>query len=143
MILVSACLMGENCKYSGGNNASPQLIAYLQDKEYVMVCPEQLGGLPTPRLSSEIVNGRVMNTAGEDVHEAFLKGAEKTLEIAVKHQCELCILQDRSPSCGVGRVYDGTFQKRLIEGDGITAQRLKEHGFKVIGSEEFIALIGK
>lgn len=138
MILVSACLLGENCKYSGGNNACFELIEYLKDKEYISVCPEVMGGLPTPRACSERVKDRVMNNAGEDVTEAFRLGAEKTLAVAQEKQCELCILQVRSPSCGAGIIYDGTFSGRLVEGNGLTAQLLMDHGFKVISSEAFV-----
>lgn len=138
MILVSACLLGENCKYSGGNNACVELIEYLKDKEYISVCPEVMGGLPTPRACSERVKDRVMNNAGEDVTKAFCLGAEKALAAAQEHHCELCILQVRSPSCGAGIIYDGTFSGRLVEGNGLTAQLLIDHGFKVISSEQFV-----
>lgn len=138
MILVSACLLGENCKYSGGNNACNEIIEYLKGKEYISVCPEVMGGLLTPRACSERLNGRIMNNEGEDVTEAFRLGAEKTLAVAQENQCELCILQVRSPSCGAGIIYDGTFSGRLVEGNGLTAQLLMDHGFKVISSEQFV-----
>lgn len=141
MILVSACLLGENCKYSGGNNANKVIIDYLKDKEYVSVCPEVLGGLPTPRACSERVGKCVMNKLGEDVSEAFMLGAEKALAIAQKNHCELCILQVRSPSCGVGKIYDGTFSGRLIDGNGVCAELLMAHGFKVINSEAFVSAL--
>lgn len=138
MILVSACLLGENCKYSGGNNACNEIIEYLKGKEYISVCPEVMGGLLTPRACSERLNGRIMNNEGEDVTEAFRLGAEKTLAVAQENQCELCILQVRSPSCGAGIIYDGTFSGRLVEGNGLTTQLLMDHGFKVISSEQFV-----
>lgn len=137
MILVSACLLGENCKYSGGNNANALLIDYLKDKEYISVCPEVMGGLPTPRACCERVKDRVINNLGEDVTEAFIEGAKQTLAVAQANKCTLCILQVRSPSCGAGRIYDGTFSGRVIEGNGITAQYLLDHGFNVISSEAF------
>lgn len=143
MILVSACLLGENCKYSGGNNACIEIIEYLKDKEYISVCPEVMGGLPTPRACSERVKDRIMNTAGEDVTEAFCMGAEKTLAVAKEQQCELCILQVRSPSCGAGMIYDGTFTGRIIEGNGLTAQLLIDHNFNVISSEAFVKSLKK
>lgn len=138
MILVSACLLGENCKYSGGNNACKEIIEYLKDKEFISVCPEVMGGLSIPRACAERVNEKIMNNLGEDVSEAFQRGAEKTLAIALDKKCELCILQVRSPSCGAGIIYDGTFSGRLAEGNGLTAQLLMDHGFKVISSEAFV-----
>ena len=143
MILVSACLLGENCKYNGGNNACQEIIVYLKDKEYISVCPEVLGGLPTPRPCAERVGCRIMNNAGEDVTEAFCIGAEKTLAAAKENHCELCILQVRSPSCGAGIIYDGTFSGRLVEGNGLTAQLLMDHGFKVISSELYVQVLNE
>ncbi len=137
MILVSACLLGKNCKYSGGNNADALLIDYLKDKEYISVCPEVMGGLPTPRACCERVKDRVINNLGENVTEAFIKGAKQTLALAEEYKCTLCILQVRSPSCGTGSIYDGTFSGRIIEGNGITAEYLLNHGFNVISSEAF------
>ena len=108
-ILVSACLLGENCKYDGGNNRNEKVLEYIKGHDVVPVCPEQLGGLPTPRPCSEIVNGIVINTKGESVDAEFRQGAERALEIAEAEHIDLAILQSRSPSCGVNQIYDGTF----------------------------------
>lgn len=136
MILVSACLLGENCKYSGGNNYNEDVVRYLENKEYLPVCPEMAGGLKSPRAPAEIQNGRVVDEEGKDVNEAFLKGAEITLALAKGHQAELCILKANSPSCGCGTIYDGTFTHKQIPGNGITASLLLENGFSVITEED-------
>ena len=132
-LLVSACLLGENCKYSGGNNYSPAVEALRERFELVPVCPEQLGGLPTPRVPSERVGGRVLNREGADVTEAFRRGAEKALEIARTQGVRRAVLQERSPSCGCRTVYDGTFSGVLIPGDGVTTELLRENGIEVTG----------
>lgn len=131
-IAVSACLLGENCKYNGGNNYNEKLAEFLKGHEVVGVCPEVLGGLPTPRLSSEIVDGVVRHKNGTSVDEEFRKGAEDSLKIVKEFGAELVILQSRSPSCGVGTIYDGTFSKTLISGDGIFVRLLKENGIRVM-----------
>ena len=132
-VLISACLLGENCKYSGGNNRNETVLAWLREQghEAVPVCPEQLGGLPTPRPSSERVGDRVLTRTGEDVTEAFRLGAERALDIARAHGVRRALLQERSPSCGSGAVYDGTFSGRLVPGQGVTARLLEEHGIAV------------
>lgn len=135
-IMVSACLLGENCKYNGGNNLSPELIRLLEGHTVIPVCPEVLGGLPTPRIPAEIVNGKVINRNGESVDEAFRKGAEKALETAKREKPDLIILQSRSPSCGVKEIYDGTFSGRKIPGQGIFAELLEKAGFNVIDVED-------
>ena len=131
-IAVSACLLGENCKYNGGNNYNEKLAEFLKGHEVVGVCPEVLGGLPTPRLSSEIVDGVVRHKDRTSVDEEFRKGAEDSLEIVKEFGAELVILQSRSPSCGVGTIYDGTFSKTLISGDGVFVQLLKKNGICVM-----------
>ena len=131
-IAVSACLLGENCKYNGGNNYNEKLAKFLEGHEVIGVCPEVLGGLPTPRLSSEIVDGVVRHKNGTSVDEEFRRGAEIALEIVQKAGAELVILQSRSPSCGVGTIYDGTFSKTLIPGDGVFVKLLKENGIRVM-----------
>ena len=135
-ILVSACLLGENCKYNGGNNRNEKLLRLLSGHTVIPVCPEVLGGLPTPRIPAEIVNGRVTNREGDSMDEAFRSGAEKALEIARKEQPDLIILQSRSPSCGVKQRYDGSFTGTLMEGAGVTAQLLMENGFRCIDVED-------
>ena len=135
-IMVSACLLGENCKYNGENNLSPELIRLLEGHTVIPVCPEVLGGLPTPRIPAEIVNGKVINRNGESVDEAFRKGAEKALETAKREKPDLIILQSRSPSCGVREIYDGTFSGRKIPGQGIFAELLTKAGFIVLDVED-------
>ena len=130
-LLVSACLLGEDCKYSGGNNYSSAVDALRERFELVPVCPEQLGGLPTPRVPSERVGDRVLTRDGADVTDAFRLGAEKALEAALSQGITRAVLQERSPSCGCGAVYDGTFSGTLVPGQGVTAQMLREHGIAV------------
>lgn len=134
-VLVSACLLGVNCKYSGGNNYSEKLMEYLKDKVVIAVCPEVLGGLPTPRVPSEIVDGVVMNREGECVDRAFRLGAERIMQAIEHTRIDLAILQSRSPSCGVGTVYDGTFSGRLTDGMGVFAQRLRDAGIPAVTVE--------
>lgn len=135
-ILVSACLAGENCKYSGGNNYSEKLMKFLEGHEVVTVCPEVLGGLPTPRVPSEIVRGVVTNREGIVVDREFRLGAEKAMKIALREKVDLAILQSRSPSCGPKEIYDGSFSKRLVPGMGVFARLLKENGVKILDIED-------
>ena len=135
-IMVSACLLGENCKYNGGNNLRPELLQLLSGHSVIPVCPEVLGGLPVPRVPAEIVNGTVMNREGDCVDAAFRLGAEKALELAKQEQPDLIILQSRSPSCGVKQVYDGTFSGTLIPGEGVFAQLARQAGFQVADAED-------
>ena len=135
-IMVSACLAGENCKYNGGNNRNEKVLQLMQSKEVITVCPEQLGGLPTPRIPAEIREGLITARDGRIVDSEFRFGAEKCLEIARQEQPDLIILQSRSPSCGVKQRYDGTFTGTLVEGAGVTAQLLMDSGFRVIDVED-------
>ncbi len=136
-ILVSACLLGDNCKYNGGNNQNDELIDFLKNYEVIKVCPEVMGGLSIPRLSSEIKNGRVINTDNIDVTEYFKIGAEKTLEIAKKNNIKYAILKSNSPSCGCGKIYDGTFSHTLIDGNGITADLLSKNGIIILNENNY------
>ena len=129
-ILVSACLLGENCKYSGGNNYSEKAAAFVQGHEVIPVCPEVLGGLSVPRTPAEIVNGEVVTKDGVSVDAAFRAGAARALAIAKENGVELAILQPRSPSCGAAEVYDGTFTGRKIPGQGVFAALLRENGIR-------------
>ena len=138
-IMVSACLLGENCKYNGGNNLNPELLRLLSGHTVIPVCPEVLGGLPVPRIPAEIAGGTVINREGISVDAAFRRGAEKALEIAAAEQPDLIILQPRSPSCGAKQVYDGSFSGRLIPGSGVTAALLIENGFRVVDVEDLLA----
>ena len=137
--LVSACLLGVNCKYSGGNNECRKLIDFLANQEYVSVCPEVLGGMPTPRACAEIKGGRVTTFDNVDVSEAFYQGAKAALEVAQKEHIDLAILQSRSPSCGKGQRYSGNFDGILIKGNGIFVQMLEQDGIAVMDVEEFLA----
>ena len=135
-IMVSACLLGENCKYSGGNNRSEKVLAFIRGHEVFPVCPEVMGGLPTPRTPAEIVQDTVINKAGINVDQAYRLGAQKALEIAKRERIDMAILQPRSPSCGAKEIYDGTFSGRRIPGMGVTAALLKENGFCVVDADE-------
>ena len=137
-IMVSACLLGENCKYNGGNNREPEILRMLSGHTVIPVCPEVLGGLPVPRVPAEIVNGTVMNREGISVDAAFRAGAEKALDIAKREQPDLIILQSRSPSCGVNEIYDGTFSGTRIPGRGVFADLALRAGFKVIDAEDVL-----
>ena len=134
--MVSACLTGENCKYNGGNNRNEKVLQMMAEHEVITVCPEQMGGLPTPRVPSEIKDGVVTAKDGRMVDKEFRAGAAKCLEIAMREQPDLIVLQSRSPSCGVKQRYDGTFTGTLVDGSGVTAQLLMKHGFRCIDVEE-------
>ena len=145
MILISACLAGENVKYSGGNNAVPWLCQWIaQHREQVLlVCPEVMGGLPVPRLPAEIQRHganpkgcRVVNKVGDDVTEQFRIGAEKVLALVKAHHITAAILKESSPSCGSSTVYNGTFSGIKIPGSGVTASLLMENGVKVISEKD-------
>ena len=135
-IMVSACLTGENCKYNGGNNRNEKVLQLMAGNEVIAVCPEQIGGLPTPRIPSEICNGVVTAKDGRIVDREFRSGAAGCLEIAISEQPDLIVLQSRSPSCGVKQRYDGTFSGKLVNKPGVTAELLIENGFRVIDVEE-------
>lgn len=137
-IAVSACLLGINYKYNGGNNYSEKLEKLLEKHEVIPICPEVLGGLPIPRDPSEIVNGEVLTDKGKSVDKEFRNGAKKTLEIVKESGAELVVLQSRSPSCGLGKIYDGSFTGGLVEGDGVFVKLLKDEGIKVVDVGDFI-----
>ena len=134
--VVSACLLGDNCKYNGGNNYNENVCKFLSNKEYIKVCPECLGGLSIPRLPSEIIGDKVINSSNIDVTLNYKKGAEETLKICQNENINCAIMKSRSPSCGCGKIYDGTFSKKLVDGDGITVRLLKEHEIKVLSEED-------
>ncbi|MBP3427256.1 MAG: DUF523 domain-containing protein [Clostridia bacterium] len=137
-ILVSACLLGENCKYSGGNNRNERVLEYVKGHEVIPICPEVMGGLSTPRPPAEIVDGVVINKEGVNVDLEYRLGAQRALEIALREGAEAAILQSRSPSCGVREIYDGTFSGARIPGMGVTARLLKEHGIRVLDARELL-----
>ncbi|NLU49975.1 MAG: DUF523 domain-containing protein [Syntrophomonadaceae bacterium] len=149
MILVSACLCGHNCTYRGDNHHHPLFARLCREGRAIPVCPEQLGGLPTPRPPSEILNGdgydvlkdvaRVVNSEGSDVSRFFVKGAVATLDVARRVGACRAVLKARSPSCGSGKIYDGTFSGRLRPGDGVTTALLRQHGIEVCSDEEYLA----
>jgi len=132
-ILVSACLLGENCKYNGGNNKNDEVIRLGEKHTLIPVCPEVMAGLSIPRPPCEIRGERVVRKDGIDVTEEFFDGAEKTLYVAEETGCQIAVLKERSPSCGFGKIYDGSFSGRLIEGNGVTAQLLYDHGITLLG----------
>ncbi len=140
-VLVSACLVGKNCKYNGKNNKNSAIIDFLQDKEVFLVCPEVMGGLSIPRLKSEIkkINQQsfVYNEKNEDVTNNFLLGANKALQVAIDHQIDFAILKQKSPSCGCGKIYNGEFNQTVIEGYGLFAHLLKEHNIHILTEEDF------
>ena len=139
-IMVSACLTGENCKYNGGNNRNEKVLQLMEENEVVVICPEQMGGLPTPRVPSEIRDGVVTARDGRVVDKEFRAGAAKCLEIAMREQPDLIVMQSRSPSCGVKQRYDGTFTGRLVGAPGVTAQLLMENGFRCMDVEDLAAI---
>ena len=134
--MVSACLAGENCKYNGGNNRNEKVLQLMEENDVILVCPEQMGGLPTPRVPSEVRDGVVTARDGRIVDKEFRAGATRCLEIAMRERPDLIVMQSRSPSCGVRQRYDGTFTGTLVDGAGVTAQLLMEKGFRCIDVEE-------
>lgn len=135
-VLVSACLLGEKCRYDGQSKPDKRVINALKGCLYAPVCPEVLGGLPTPRKPSEIKNGRVIMCDGTDVTAQYKTGAQAALEIAQKMGCTVAVMKSRSPSCGKGIIYDGTYTKTLTKGDGICAELLMANGISVIDETE-------
>ena len=137
-IVVSACLLGENCKYNGKNNYNTKVAAFLEGHEVTAVCPEVLGGLSVPRKPAEIVNGAVMTEERISVDREFRQGAAIALKQAMDSRADMAILQSRSPSCGVHQVYDGSFSGKLADGQGIFAQMLQNAGIKVVDAEDIV-----
>ena len=135
MKLCSACLLGIKCRYDGKSKSDEKVIELSKKEVLIPVCPEQLGGLPTPREPSEQKGNNVITQSGKDVTESFLRGAEEVLKLAKLLNIKEGILKQKSPSCGCGKIYDGTFSKNLIKGDGITTALLKRNGIKVITEE--------
>lgn len=141
-ILISACLLGVNCKYNGNNNNVPGIIEQMKNVILIPVCPEQLGGLTTPRLPAEIIGETsVVNKEGFDVTQQFEVGARETLKLAKMYNYEYAILKERSPSCGSNQIYDGSFQGKVKQGEGVTASLLKQNGNKVYSEENYEKLI--
>ena len=135
-ILVSACLLGRNCKYNGGNNYCPKVAAFVQDKDVIPVCPEELAGLGTPRIPIEIVNGVLTRKDGVVVDQQLRAAVAQILKEISGEKIEAAVLKSRSPTCGVKQVYDGTFTGTLIDGQGLLAKALTEKGYRVIDAED-------
>lgn len=135
-ILVSACLLGVRCRYDGKSKPHPAVERLMEQHTLIPVCGEIFGGLPTPRVSAERQGARVVTADGRDVTAAYRRGAEEVLRLAERYGCKAAILKERSPSCGSGRIYDGTFTDTLTDGWGVTAELLRDHGICVIGESE-------
>ena len=136
MIIVSACLAGIKCRYDGKDNANNKVIKMVKKGIAIPICPEQLGGLQTPRIPAEITADKVINKKGENVTSQFKKGAKETLRIAELANCRKAILKQSSPSCGYGKIYDGSHTGRIIEGMGLTAKLLSQKGITIITEED-------
>ena len=134
-ILVSACLLGENCKYNGSNNYCAAVAEYVKDKEVITVCPEVMAGMGIPRIPIEIIDGVLVDRNGNNVDAALRSAVAQAMELVRKEEIECAILQSRSPTCGVNEVYDGSFSGKLIPGAGVFAQALCNAGYHVIDAE--------
>lgn len=135
--IVSACLVGKNTKYSGGNNLNEKIVEFLKDKEYILVCPEVSGGLPIPRFPSEIKKDKVINSIGKDVTFEFKLGTQKEIDRVKEFGATKAILKSKSPSCGVNIIYDGTFSGNTISGDGVFVKELKKIGIEILTELDF------
>lgn len=137
-VLVSACLLGVNCRYNGVPKEDREVKELLnrEDITLIPVCPEQSGGLPTPRTPSERKGDGVFSSEGEDRTETFIRGAQEALRLAKLYGCEAAILKERSPSCGNKEIYDGSFSGTVVPGEGVTAELLRKNGVKVFGESE-------
>ena len=136
-IAVSSCLLGINCKYNGKSNYNEEILKLKEKYEIVPICPEVLGGLPTPRIPSEIINNKVINQEGIDVTLEYTTGANKALQTLKDNNIKIAILKAKSPSCGKGEIYDGTFSHTIIEGNGITAKLFLENDILVLNEYNF------
>ena len=142
-VLISACLLGFECKYCGGSNklTEQQLAALGERFRLIPVCPETAGGMPTPRDPSERLGDKVVSNQGRDVTAQYQKGAETALWLARRYDCKAALLKENSPSCGSGQIYDGSFTGKLIPGDGVAAEELKKEGLIVFGESDTDLLI--
>lgn len=140
-ILISACLMGINCRYNGKSEMIKELEELKAKYNLIPICPEIYGGLKTPRNPAERVEDKVLTNNGEDVTENYVKGAKEILKLAKFYNCKYAILKERSPSCGFGRIYDGTFSKTTKDGNGVTADLLAKNGVKIIGESKIGELL--
>ena len=135
-VLVRACLLGENCKYNGGNNYNPAVAEFVKDKEVLPICPEMMAGMGCPRTPIEIVDGVLMDRNGNNVDAAMRQAVAQAMEMIQKEDIQCAVLQSRSPTCGVNQIYDGSFSGKLIDGSGVLAQALKVAGYQVIDAED-------
>ena len=135
-VLVSGCLLGENCKYNGGNNYNPRVVEFLKDKEVISVCPEIMAGMGCPRNPIEIVDGVLTDCHGKNVDSLIRKSVMEIMERIRDEEIQCAVLQSRSPTCGVNQVYDGTFSGKLIPGSGVFAKSLIDAGYLVIDGED-------
>lgn len=148
MYIISACLAGIHCRYDNNDNGIDKIKDMIKNQPSIVVCPEQIGGLTTPRPAAEISGGdgndvlegkaKVMSKEGQDVTAEYVKGAEEALEIAKQYDVTKAILKSRSPSCGCGHIYDGTFSEKKIDGDGVLAALFKKNGIEVVTEEEYL-----
>ena len=135
-ILVSGCLLGENCKYNGGNNYNPRVVEFLKDKEVISICPEIMAGMGCPRNPIEIVDGVLTDCHGKNVDSLIRKSVMEIMKRIRDEEIQCAVLQSRSPTCGVNQVYDGTFSGKLIPGSGVFAKSLMDAGYLVIDGED-------
>lgn len=143
-ILISACLLGVACRYDGlSKPLDREIIEKLKEQYHLIpVCPEVMGGLPTPRIPAEISSdGKVFRRDGADVTENYIRGAKEALRLAEIFECDTALLKEKSPSCGAGKIYDGSFSKTLTSGNGITAELLQTNGIRIIGESKIFTLI--
>ena len=138
-VLISACLLGGNCKYNGGNNYNAAVAGFVKDKDVLPICPEMMAGMGCPRTPIEIVDGVLMDRNGNNVDAAMGAAVAKSMELIRKEDIQCAILQSRSPTCGVNQIYDGSFSGKLIPGSGVLAQALKTVGYQVIDAEDIKA----
>lgn len=139
-ILVSACLLGISCRYDGKSKPHPAVLALQGQHQLIPVCGEIFGGLPTPRTPAERVGDRVLTEDGRDVTQEYHRGAEEVLALARRLDCKVALLKERSPSCGTGEIYDGSFTRTLTAGDGVTAELLRANGIAVFGESRLADL---
>lgn len=135
-VLVSACLLGENCKYNGGNNYNTAVAEFVKGKEVLTICPEIMAGMGCPRTPIEIVDGVLMDRNGNNVDVAMREAVAKAMKLIRKEDIKCAVLQSRSPTCGVNQVYDGSFSGKLIDGSGVFVRALKDAGYQVIDAED-------
>jgi len=142
-VMVSQCLLGIRCRYDGACAAKEAVSAAACAEGWIPVCPEILGGMTTPRLPAERVGDRVVNSAGDDVTDHFRRGADEALKLAELYGVKYALLKERSPSCGAGMIYDGTFSGSKVAGDGVTTALFKEAGIEVFGESRLQELLDR